>query len=399
MSKGGGSSQTTTQPKREGWFQARLKGNAAPGFDGSTGILPTADATFANQAANPINPTMQQGLQGIEQLASQGSPVGQSAQNVLLNLLNKGAPSQDFANQAMQGGMVNPALAETQRVAMGGDLGSNPYLDQTFNNAARQVGQSFRENVIPGLDRAAQDAGRTGSGQYALLRNRTEEGLANQLGDMATSIYGGAYEADQNRRMGMLGQFGAMGQQGIANQFAGAGLANEGTRQQLAGIGLGGQAFDLQAQPYNALIGAGQLRDDQAWRPLQQYSGLLNQNSTAGTITQMPQPSTNPIAGGLAGGLGAASMAAQMGLGGPWMAGLGALGGAAGLWSDKRLKTDIKRVGKTDGGLPIHTYKYKGDEDGPTLMGVLAQEVKKKRPDAVVTHPDGLMSVLYERVA
>jgi hypothetical protein len=65
----------------------------------------------------------------------------------------------------------------------------------------------------------------------------------------------------------------------------------------------------------------------------------------------------------------------------------GALGGgvAMGLGtfmaSDKRLKTDIEKVGKTDAGLPIYTYKYKGDNK--TQMGVMAQDVEKKTPKAV----------------
>ena len=49
--------------------------------------------------------------------------------------------------------------------------------------------------------------------------------------------------------------------------------------------------------------------------------------------------------------------------------------------SDRRLKTDIEKVGKTDAGLPIYTYKYKGDNK--TQMGVMAQDVEKKTPKAV----------------
>ena len=63
-----------------------------------------------------------------------------------------------------------------------------------------------------------------------------------------------------------------------------------------------------------------------------------------------------------------------------------ALGGAATgagifLASDRRLKTDIEKVGKTNAGLPIYTYKYKGDNK--TQMGVMAQDVEKKTPKAV----------------
>jgi hypothetical protein len=77
---------------------------------------------------------------------------------------------------------------------------------------------------------------------------------------------------------------------------------------------------------------------------------------------------------GLFGGLGA--------LGGGLASGIGAAGGiGAFMASDRRLKTDIEKVGKTDAGLPIYTYKYKGDNK--TQMGVMAQDVEKKTPKAV----------------
>lgn len=55
--------------------------------------------------------------------------------------------------------------------------------------------------------------------------------------------------------------------------------------------------------------------------------------------------------------------------------------GAAALMSDVRLKEDIRRVGTTDGGLPVYTYRYKGMPH--THMGVMAQEVEKVNPGAV----------------
>jgi len=64
-------------------------------------------------------------------------------------------------------------------------------------------------------------------------------------------------------------------------------------------------------------------------------------------------------------------------------------------FSDKRLKKDIKKVGKTNSGLPIYTYKMKGSEK--TQMGVMAQEVEKKTPSAV-HHLGGLKMVDYSKV-
>jgi hypothetical protein len=65
----------------------------------------------------------------------------------------------------------------------------------------------------------------------------------------------------------------------------------------------------------------------------------------------------------------------------------------AGLFSDRRLKTDVKRVGFTDGGVPVYTYRYGGK--GPYHMGVMADEV----PNARGADVDGFATVLYEEVA
>lgn len=51
--------------------------------------------------------------------------------------------------------------------------------------------------------------------------------------------------------------------------------------------------------------------------------------------------------------------------------------------SDKRLKTDIKKVGKTPGGHNKYSFRYKKDPEGVKRIGVMAQEVEKKNPEAV----------------
>lgn len=71
-------------------------------------------------------------------------------------------------------------------------------------------------------------------------------------------------------------------------------------------------------------------------------------------------------------------------------------GGASALMmSDRRLKTDIKRVGTTDSGLPVYTYKYKGDNT--TQMGVMAQDVEKVNPEAVAEF-NGFKAVNYSLI-
>jgi hypothetical protein len=73
----------------------------------------------------------------------------------------------------------------------------------------------------------------------------------------------------------------------------------------------------------------------------------------------------------------------------PWMQLLGsAVGGAsqagaaALIASDKKLKENIKKVGKTKSGLNIYEFNYKGDNT--RVRGVMAQDVEKKIPKAVI---------------
>lgn len=64
------------------------------------------------------------------------------------------------------------------------------------------------------------------------------------------------------------------------------------------------------------------------------------------------------------------------------MGGLFGLGAAGIMRSDRRTKTDIRKVGKLDNGLDVYVFRY--IEGGPTMMGLMAQEVEKANPDAVV---------------
>lgn len=103
------------------------------------------------------------------------------------------------------------------------------------------------------------------------------------------------------------------------------------------------------------------------------YSGLVNQNY------QNQLQSYNAQMGGM------------FGLGGTLA--MGAMKYGLPLLSDRRAKTDIRRVGETDGGIPIYTYRYRGSD--VTHMGVLADEVSE---DMRVMGDDGLYRVYYDRV-
>lgn len=84
-----------------------------------------------------------------------------------------------------------------------------------------------------------------------------------------------------------------------------------------------------------------------------------------------------------------------------WQARQGALGSAIGglgglfALSDERAKTDKDKIGETDDGMGIYSYRYKGSPK--KQIGLMAQEVRRKRPEAVRKGADGLLRVNYAK--
>ncbi len=62
--------------------------------------------------------------------------------------------------------------------------------------------------------------------------------------------------------------------------------------------------------------------------------------------------------------------------------------------SDIRLKTGVEKVGVSDNGLAIYTFKYIGGD--AVYRGVMAQDVLELYPDAVSVMPNGYMAVRYD---
>jgi hypothetical protein len=87
----------------------------------------------------------------------------------------------------------------------------------------------------------------------------------------------------------------------------------------------------------------------------------------------------------------------QMGSYNQNVAGLYGLGGAAAYGlakSDRRLKSNINRIGTHKLGIGIYEYDIEGKHE----IGVMAQEVEQVMPEAVIHHPDGYMMVQYGRI-
>jgi hypothetical protein len=78
---------------------------------------------------------------------------------------------------------------------------------------------------------------------------------------------------------------------------------------------------------------------------------------------------------------------------------LGGTLGAAAIMSDIRTKENIKAIGWLPNGLPVYEFEYKREfkaEAGEgKFVGVMAQDVEKVQPKAVITRPDGYKMVNY----
>ena len=150
------------------------------------------------------------------------------------------------------------------------------------------------------------------------------------------------------------------------------------------------RAMEGENDAYNSLLlqGRGQAVQEaltQRNQPINEITALMS-----GSQVSMPQfvgTNTSPIANVDRAGLEMSAYNARLANWQQKMAGIqntmgGLFGlGASAIMSDVRLKTDIRRVGTTDAGLPVYTYRYRGRPE--VHMGVMAQDVEQVFPAAV----------------
>lgn len=185
-------------------------------------------------------------------------------------------------------------------------------------------------------------------------------------------------------------------------------------KTQLANQGLspGGEAYDNAMRTFNqgkndayqqANLGAIQTMPQTYQLAHSAYEQPLNQLNALRTGAQISNPQFSPLGSGT-NYLGAAQAGgqynqglynAQVGQQNAMTSGLFGLGSAAimgGMMSDRRLKSNIKRVG-THPSFGIGIYEY--DIFGNHEYGVMADEVEKVMPEAVTTNPENGYKMVY----
>lgn len=123
------------------------------------------------------------------------------------------------------------------------------------------------------------------------------------------------------------------------------------------------------------------------------YQGQLQQAKQEGQENQAMMGGIGKALGGLWG----TGLAGGGTVGGSIMGGLGSALSSLGplaMFSDIRVKDDIDLVGELIDGTPVYSFRYMWDHPDTSRIGLMAQDVEQRRPDAV-TEIAGIKAVDY----
>ena len=336
-----------------------LDTNDLPGM--GTAFNPTGEqlATYdptkqTNNAAELImsrtNPELDRQYEQLRsQLANQGIVQGSAAYDREMDRF--GQQRNDAANQAALAGI---GLGMQQQ-----GLQFNQGLQNRQLTAAEQAQQFAQQNGL-----RQQEAG--------LQNQQFQQQTANQ--QLAAALQNQQFNQQQGLRMGeaqLQNQNFAQSEQARQRAFQEQAYLRNLPLQELQALTGGNQVtmpnfpgYAQQATTGGAnLMGAAQ----------QAYSDQLGaynaQQAESGGMLGGLFGLAGAGIGGYFGGLDGATLGAKIGA------------GAGGLFSDRRLKTNIKRVGTANNGLGIYSYQYVWGS--PVQLGFMADEVEQIAPHAV----------------
>ena len=393
------------------------------------GDIPTVTQT--------LNPTSQKALEAQQNVGLSLSNLAQKGTSIASNVLDKpfnfggpavqtslgptealkSGPSADQYGLA-QGGVQGPNLATSLDLSGVAKMPVNagmtgqeaimsrltPYLQQQRTSTEAQL---VNQGLRPGTEaynNAAKLLGQqeNDARQQAALQGLNLDLTANQQG------YGQALTSGQFGNQAQLSQFGA----NLQNQQAG----NQAIAQNY-GQGLtSSQAENARiAQQFNQTQQAAQFGNTAQQQALaeaiQQRQMPLNEINALTSSSQIQNPQFAAYTGANVAPPPIAQAATQQGqyaqnaynqqvaAQNANTSGLFSLGGAAlmspvGTFSDRRLKSNIVRLGTHPIGVGIYEY----DIFGGRQIGVMAQELMEVMPEAVHQHPSGYLMVDYGRL-
>ena len=199
---------------------------------------------YPESTVNPLNPLQQTAIGNQFTRGLFGSGPEKAFGNTLLDSLGSQGPTGGASPGALQG-YENAATQGNDYLGSTLSGGQNPYLNSQFDQAAGRLGKNFSEFVLPGVNSTFGGAGRTGSPAHERAVANAGQGFGQGLSDLATNLYGNAYETDQNRRL-QAGE--GLAQRGLQAGGLGVGQYNAQTQRQLGAGALvpGHSGLDVQ---------------------------------------------------------------------------------------------------------------------------------------------------------
>jgi len=272
------------------------------------------------------------------------------------------------ATQAVQNIFGSAGMLPTTWGQVSGNLSpiagmsANPYQTPGFSDALNTLTQNITSNVKGAYAASGRDP--SGAGSFAgSLGRGLMQGEAPILQSQYNQNLGNIMNANQ-----MLSNAGINTSQAMSGNMMSA-LQGAGLLPSLA---MGPAAAQYQAA--NQVYGQPIQNLNMLTTPAMGLGGMGGTTTGVGTATGTQTPANDP-----------------------WANVIGGISGAAGLlgaFSDRRLKTDVKDIGRTHDNQKIYSYRFKGSM--MPQIGMMADEVEKKTPEAVMTGPEGLKRVRYD---
>ena len=345
-----------------------------------------------------------EGFNQAQQQAFQQALAGQQFnREALMQQFGMGQQAQQAANEAIQQNFARQlATREAQNQALQQIFGQGLTQQQLINAAA---GQNFQQQL------AAQEAN--------LARQAQQAGQSREQAQFYNQAQAQAMQQELARQQAQNAVQGQMFQQIVQQQEARNAALGQRFNQDMARIAAQNQAAQQQFQQnlaqqqfYNTAAQQA-LAQQAAIRslPVNEISALLSGGQVAVPQFQGYQgvnvaPAPIFQAGQAAGDFAQKNYQNQVGAYNAGMGMFGQLAGAAGSvlgagtgsiagsllgLSDRRLKSNIVRVGTHPLGIGIYEYDIFGERQ----RGVMADEVESVLPEAVAIHPSGYKMVNY----
>lgn len=274
----------------------------------------------------------------LTQLFSQGAQVSPLEQQGIEGALQTAG--------GLQGGLIDPTQNALMQLFQAPD-GTDQLVQDAITGATAPLFEQFQNVIAPEIRRGSGAAGQPGGSRGTIATRLAADDLFNKVGDISSQI------ALQGTLQGR----------------------QQGLDALKAGISMAPNVAGLSFMPSD----------------IQRTLGADESNREANFLAQIQALMGSPTVLGSSQSEGVNVRGATQGFNDVFGGG----GGAAAMFSDRRLKRNIRKIGALANGLNLYSYTYLW---GTFAIGVMADEVKKLIPDAVTKHESGFDMVDYSKI-